>query len=95
MNKNPEKTIGNYDDLRAFENRCSTEFPVLIDSIVKRLTDLKINTEHLVAVFDKGNNSEDNIASALSHMHIIASAKSEQSEALLYNKVTNHKKLRF
>ncbi len=23
LNKNPEKTIGNYDDLRAFENRCS------------------------------------------------------------------------
>ncbi len=21
LNKNPEKTIGNYDDLRAFENR--------------------------------------------------------------------------
>ncbi len=71
----------------------SIEFPVLIDSMVKRLTDLKINTEHLVAVFDKGNNSEDNIAKALSRMRIIASAKSEQAEALLEIPINDFKYL--
>src|SRR4030042_1558347 len=40
----------------------STEFPELIDGIVNYLTDLKINTEDITLVFDKGNNSTDNKA---------------------------------
>ncbi len=39
----------------------SVEFPTLIDGIVNRLTDLKINNEDITLVFDKGNNSDKNI----------------------------------
>ena len=45
----------------------STEFPELIDGIVNYLTDLKINTEDMVVVFDKGNNSTDNIGKLISN----------------------------
>lgn len=36
-------------------------FPEIIDKIVERLRTLKINTTDMTVVFDKGNNSEDNI----------------------------------
>ncbi len=61
----------------------SIEFPTLIDSIVNRLTDLKINTEDITLVFDKGNNSENNINKLISKMSFVASAKSEQAETLM------------
>lgn len=61
----------------------STEFPELIDGIVNYLTDLKINTEDIVVVFDKGNNSTDNIGKLASRMSFVASAKFDQTEELL------------
>ncbi len=61
----------------------SIEFPTLIDGIVNRLTNLKINTEDLILVFDKGNNSEKNIDKLISKMSFVASAKSEQAETLM------------
>jgi transposase len=36
-------------------------FPEMIDKLVDRLRNLKINTSDMTVVFDKGNNSEDNI----------------------------------
>jgi transposase len=61
----------------------STEFPELIDGIVNYLTDLKINTEDITLVFDKGNNSIDNIGKLISKMSFVASAKFDQAEDLL------------
>jgi len=61
----------------------SVEFPALIDGIVNRLTDLKINTEDIIVVFDKGNNSDKNIDKLTSKMSFVASAKSEQAENLM------------
>src|SRR4030042_1009059 len=61
----------------------STEFPELIDGIVNYLTDLKINTEDITLVFDKGNNSTDNIGKLISKMSFVASAKFDQAEELL------------
>ena len=61
----------------------STEFSVLIDGIVNYLTELKIKTEDMVVVFDKGNNSTDNIGKLISKMSFVASAKFDQAEVLL------------
>ena len=41
-------------------------FPELIDALAKRLSNLKITTENMVLVFDKGNNSKVNIKDVLS-----------------------------
>ncbi|HIE32419.1 MAG TPA: IS1634 family transposase [Methanosarcinales archaeon] len=58
-------------------------FPRLLDTLTERLTNLKITTENLILVFDKGNNSEVNIEEVISEMHILASAKHEQARDLL------------
>jgi transposase len=58
-------------------------FPELMDAITERLSNLKITTENLVLVFDKGNNSEVNIGDVLSRMHLVASAKHNQAKELL------------
>ncbi len=58
-------------------------FPRLPDTLTERLSNLKVTTENLVLVFDKGNNSEVNIEAVLSDMHIAASAKHEQARDLL------------
>ena len=58
-------------------------FPELLDALTERLTKLKITTEEMILVFDKGNNSKINIEDVLSRMHIIASAKHNQAEELL------------
>jgi transposase len=58
-------------------------FPKLIDALTERLSNLKITTENLVLVFDKGNNSKVNIEDVLSRMHIVASAKHDQARELL------------
>jgi len=47
------------------------------------LSNLKITTENMVLVFDKGNNSKVNIEDVLSEMHVVASAKHEQARDLL------------
>jgi transposase len=71
----------------------STEFPDLIDGIVDRLTELNINTENITLVFDKGNNSEDNIDKLTSKMSFVASAKSEQAETLMNISLNEYKPL--
>jgi transposase len=58
-------------------------FPQLIDALTKRLSNLKITTENLILVFDKGNNSTLNIEDVLSRMHLVASAKHNQAKDLL------------
>ena len=58
-------------------------FPKLIDALIERLSNLKITTENLILVFDKGNNSRENIEDVLSRMHIVASAKHNQARELL------------
>ena len=68
-------------------------FPELLDTIIKRLTDLNITTEDMILVFDKGNNSETNIDKVLSKMHIVASAKHNQAEDLLKVPLDDYKYL--
>lgn len=58
-------------------------FPELVNTLTERLTNLKITTEEMILVFDKGNNSEINIEDVMSKMHIVASAKPNQAEDLL------------
>ncbi len=58
-------------------------FPEIIDKIVERLRNLDIATEDMTLVFDKGNNSEDNINKILEDMHVVGSAKHNQVRRLL------------
>lgn len=58
-------------------------FPEIIDKIVERLRHLEIDTEDMTLVFDKGNNSEDNINKILKDMHLVGSAKHNQVRRLL------------
>ena len=58
-------------------------FPELLDALTERLSNLNITTEHLVLVFDKGNNSKINIGNVLNKMHLVASAKHNQAKDLL------------
>ncbi len=58
-------------------------FPEIIDKLVDRLRNLKINTTDMTVVFDKGNNSDDNINKALENMHVIGSLKRNQVNALM------------
>lgn len=58
-------------------------FPELLDALTERLSNLKITTENLILVFDKGNNSRVNVGEVLSRMHLVASAKHNQATELL------------
>jgi transposase len=58
-------------------------FPEIIDKLVDRLRNLKINTTDMTVVFDKGNNSDDNINKALENMHVIGSLKRNQVKTLM------------
>jgi len=58
-------------------------FPDLLDTLITRLTNLKVTTKNMILVFDKGNNSQVNIKDALSKIHIVASAKHNQAEELM------------
>jgi len=68
-------------------------FPDLLDTLTKRLTNLKVTTEDIILVFDKDNNSQVNIKDALSKMHIVASAKQNQAEGLMDIPLKNYKYL--
>ena len=61
----------------------SEEFSGLIDKIINRLTELNICSEDLVLVFDKGNNSKDNINQVTSKMNFVGAVKANQAEELL------------
>jgi len=68
-------------------------FPDLLDTLTKRLTNLKVTTEDMILVFDKGNNSQVNIKDVLSKMRIVASAKHNQAEELMNIPLKNYKYL--
>jgi len=61
----------------------SEEFSGIVDKIINRLTELNICSEDLVLVFDKGNNSKDNIEKVTSKMSFVGAAKANQAEELL------------
>lgn len=61
----------------------SEEFSGLIDKIITRLSELNICSEDLVLVFDKGNNSKDNIEKVTSKMNFVGAVKANQAEELL------------
>lgn len=58
-------------------------FPTLIENIATQLTTLGVKTKDLVLVFDKGNNSTENIALVLGKMHLIGSVKRNQVKELM------------
>lgn len=68
-------------------------FPELLNTLTERLTNLKVKTEEMILVFDKGNNSEINIEDVMSKMHILASAKPNQAEKLLKFPLEDYKYL--
>ena len=61
----------------------SEEFSGIIDKIIIRLTELNICSENLVLVFDKGNNSKDNIEKVTSKMSFVGAVKANQAKELL------------
>ncbi|MEA1905556.1 MAG: IS1634 family transposase [Euryarchaeota archaeon] len=68
-------------------------FPELLDALTQRLTNLKITTDDMVLVFDKGNNSKVNIKDVTSQMNFVASAKHNQAEELLKISLDDYKYL--
>jgi transposase len=60
------------------------QFPKIFDELVERLTILHVNTEDIVLVFDKGNNSEPNIGKVVKEMHIVGSVTHAQAKDLAY-----------
>jgi len=58
-------------------------FPEIVDKLVERLRKLKINTHDMILVFDKGNNSDDNINKVIENMHVVGSVKRNQVKALM------------
>lgn len=67
-----------YHEVYPGNEQDAKRFPMLLEGIVKRLAALNIDSEELALVFDRGNNSEDNIDLVLEHMHVIGSAKRNQ-----------------
>ncbi|PAV13053.1 hypothetical protein ASJ81_04645 [Methanosarcina spelaei] len=59
------------------------EFSGIVDNIINRLTELNICSDDSVLVFDKGNNSKDNIEKVTSKMSFVGAAKANQAEELL------------
>ena len=53
-------------------------FSTVVDEIIERLEELHVAAEDVVLVFDKGNNSEDNIDNVLGRMHVVGSLKKNQ-----------------
>ena len=58
-------------------------FPETMEALIKRLERLKVVTDELVLVFDKGNNSGDNLDLVKGKFHIIASVKRNQASDLM------------
>lgn len=66
-------------------------FPEIIDKLVNRVRDLKINTHDMTLVFDKGNNSDNNINKILDNMHIVGSVKRNQVKELMEISLSEYK----
>lgn len=65
-------------------NRSDKElFPIMLDKLMSRLTKVGIDTKELVLVFDRGNNSQDNIDLAKKVSGIIAGLSRNQFGDLL------------
>jgi transposase len=65
---------GNRNDARVF--------PDMVHAIVQRLRRLQVNTKDIILVFDRGNNSTENINRVLEDMHVIGGVKRSQAPAL-------------
>jgi transposase len=52
-------------------------FPKVFGRLVDRLARLHVATKGLTLVFDKGNNSDDNVEAVLGKMHVVGSLKSD------------------
>ena len=59
----------------------ATLFPKVFGRLVDRLTTLKVRTEGLTLVFDKGNHSEDNVKDVLAKMHLVGALKRDHPVA--------------
>jgi transposase len=72
----------------------STQFGSVIDELVKRYKQLTEACPHVTLIFDKGNNSEENIeAFKKTHMHFVGSLKLNQCEELLKVPLRNYREL--
>ncbi|MDP7081002.1 MAG: IS1634 family transposase [Candidatus Undinarchaeales archaeon] len=58
-----------------------TLFPKVFGRLVDRLVRLNIDTEGLTLVFDKGNNSVDNLKAVLGHMHVVGALRRDHPVA--------------
>ena len=58
----------------------SKVFSNVLDVIVDRLKKLNVNTEEIVLVLDKGNNSPDNIKEVIKKVHIIGTIRYDQAK---------------
>lgn len=58
-------------------------FSSILDTIVERLVKLKIDTNEIVIVLDKGNNSPDNIKEVVKRMHVIGTIRYDQAKNYL------------
>jgi len=56
----------------------SKVFSNILDIIIDRLKRLNVDTEEIVMVLDKGNNSKDNIREAISKVHLIGTIRYDQ-----------------
>ncbi|MGC8580553.1 MAG: IS1634 family transposase [bacterium] len=61
----------------------STLFNKVIDDIIVRLREIKVNSEGLVLVMDKGNNSEDNLKAMQGKIKVLGSLKKNQVKDLM------------
>lgn len=61
----------------------SKVFSNVLDVIVERLSKLKINSNEIVMVLDKGNNSPENIKEAIKRTHIIGTIRYDQAKDYL------------
>lgn len=58
-------------------------FSSILDTIVERIVKLKIDTNEIVIVLDKGNNSPDNIKEVVKRMHVIGTIRYDQAKNYL------------
>lgn len=75
----------NMHDTKIFSN--------VLDTIVERLLKLKVNTEEVVMVLDKGNNSAPNIKEVIKRIHIIGSLRYDQARQYLKVPLEKYKKI--
>jgi len=61
----------------------SKVFSNVLDIIVNRLAKLKVDTDKVVMVLDKGNNSEENIKAVVKKTHIIGTIRYDQAKEFL------------